>query len=337
MRGRPPRATRGRSRRAAAGGFLRAVSVVACLGAALSACSARLGRSTTPLNLPDIGIRLDRDVHLPERRPYATVPLVVLIDDGPPVNPDTHRRFSGRTSSLVDAIVDRGYAVWRPLRRAWPEGRLVIHSPDRLSSLVQLGLQSMRGIPELDSVGAILVGIGTGGVVSAVVTQRRPDLVRGLALVNAPGRSIDQIIASETWRDSVAARRLRGIFDGFWQGAYADSEIVLSSTAATWRAWLDVTDELPEKVGALRKPTFVLQGTADRMIPLLDIERYRREIARRPESAAESAVGVTHDLKDAIPDPLQDPESLSPRLRDPLVNWLQRTFPSRPAAQPSRR
>ena len=307
-------------------GMLVAASLIACC--CFSACSfGRVGRSTVQINIPALQLPIEHDLELPERNRYSTTHLIVLLDNGPPVTTDTRRQFDERTGELANLLLHEGYAVWRPFRRIWPRGELILHTPDQLISIVQLGLESTEHITGIDTTGAVLLGIGTGGVVAIHVAKRKPELVKGLAIINTPARSVDRILASTSWRDSVVVARLQGVFNDIWRGAYPDSAEVLNSTAGTWRSWLAVTDRLPETVEELTQPTLAIQGTADRMLPLLDIERYRRVVSKRPSSYAETALGVTHDLKDEIPDPLQDGDILSPRLTPPLLRWLHRTFP----------
>jgi alpha-beta hydrolase superfamily lysophospholipase len=312
------------------------LALIVATGLPMLSCSPnRLSSHEVKLRLPPLPTKLSREVLIPARRRYQRVPLVVLLDNGPPVNPNYHKPADERVAELTAAIRSEGYAVWRPLRDAWSRDRFQLRPLDELVSQVRLGLAARRQIPELDTAGVIVVGVGSGGVVGSVVAARSRNDVRALALISTPARSVDQILASRSWRDSVVTRRLRRRFDGIWSGAYADTVLVLGAPASCWRSWLTVTDEMEALVSGLSQPTLVLQGSADKMIPLIDIERYRRAIGTRPNSSTKTLVGVTHGLKDKLPDPLEDPDRLSPRVRNSLFNWLRKTAPS--PATPVRR
>lgn len=298
----------------------------------LTGCGSGLRESeTVGLGLPRLRFPVSGDIQVPERGKYQRVPLVVILDEGPPVSTDLRRRYDARMGSLAAEIRGRGYAVWRPLQKAWSRDRILLRPAEELASTVRLGILQARGIPALDSCGAVLIGLGTGGVVGSMVASGMPDDVRALALINTPARSVDRILASTSWRDSVVTARLRRIFDGLWAGAYQPDDPVLNSTAANWLSWMTITDETVTRVAELDMPVLVVQGSSDHMIPLLDVERFRRAIAGRPQSVAHTAIGVTHDLRDELPDPLQDPDILSPRLKPIVMTWLARV------ARPSRR
>lgn len=279
------------------------------------------------LPLPELPTHVVRRLDVPARKSYQPVPLVVIIDDGPPVDSDRTHGQAGRIGQLHQIILREGYAVWRPLENAWPADSVLVRCPDELAAQVQLGLRSARELGVIDSSRMVILGFGQGGVIGAMVAQRMSGDVCALALIGTPARSIDRILISSPLRDSVTKARMERIFDDLWAGLYPDTAAVLSGTAGCWRAWLSVSQQMPEIIQRLPQPVFAVQGTADKLLPMLDIERFRRAIEGRPFSWTENAVGMKHDLSDEVPDPKQPPGVISPRFVPLVMKWLTAVAP----------
>jgi len=279
------------------------------------------------LPLPGLPTQLVREVHIPARKSYAPVPLVVLLDDGPPVDVDRRRTQAASISQLQAIILENGYAVWRPLRDAWPPDSILIRCPDELIAQVQMGIREARELATTDSSHVILLGFGQGGIIGATVAQRLGDKVYALGLIGTPARSIDQILTSPELRDSVTTERLTRFFRDLWTGVYPDTQFVMNGLAGCWRSWVTLSTDLPGLVARLHQPVLAVQGTADSLLPLLDIERFRREIRGRPLSQAHNALGVRHDLRDQVLDPNQNPDLISPRFVPIVTDWLAQIAP----------
>lgn len=305
------------------------VALLVGVGFAATSCgpppSLRPHALTIPL--PDLPTHVVRRVDMPARKNYKPVPLVVILDDGPPVDPDRNREQATRIGQLHGAILQAGYAVWRPLEHAWPRDSVLVRCPDEAAAQVQMGLLGVRGFTIVDSSRVVVLGFGQGGVVGAMVAQRMDQRVYALGLIGTPARSIDRVILSSPLRDTVAKARMEQIFDDLWDGTYPDTARILNGTAGCWRAWLSVTQDMPDIVERLRQPVLVVQGTADRLLPILDIERFRRAIEGRPLSKTENAVGVRHDLSDDLLDPKQPRGTISPRFVPLVMNWLETVAP----------
>jgi pimeloyl-ACP methyl ester carboxylesterase len=299
------------------------VLLVIVLGIGSCGTAFRFPGEVIRLVLPGMGADVVGDVQMPPRRGFAPVPLVVLLDDGPPVDIDPRRTVAAQIGALQTVLVQKGYAVWRPLRDAWPSDRLVVRCPDELASQVQYGLLTARQIPGVDTSRVILLGFGQGGVIATVVAARADRRVYALGLVGTPARSIDRALTSATFRDSVNVQRLNQFFVDIWGNTYADTANVMNGKVECWRSWVVLTGEMPDRIERLTQPILAVQGTADSLVPLLDIERIRRAIGRRPLSQIHSAAGLRHDLRDETPDPRQDPRAISPRFVDIVVGWLR--------------
>ena len=297
---------------------------------ALGACgpTGPLAPRTISLTVPEFSTPVVRDVSIPQRTEYKPVPLIVVLDDGPPVDNTVRREQAGRIGQLASLLRQRGYALWRPLKNAWPVDSILVRCPDELAAQVQIGLLSVKEVPVIDSAKIVVLGFGQGGVIGTMITKRTGRLVHALGLVGTPARSVDRAVASPTLRDSVTLQRLRKKFADIRAGIYPDTQIVLSGRAECWRSWMAVTERITDVVAGIPQPVLAIQGTADKFLPLLDIERFRRAIRDKPHSSAHSAVGVRHDLRDAVPDPKQDQDRISPRLVPIILNWLDEVAPT---------
>ena len=289
--------------------------------------SFRFPAEVVRLVLPRTGSEIVGEVQLPARRTFAPVPLVVLVDDGPPIDIDPRRTQANQIQQLQATLVSNGYAVWRPLRDAWPSDSLVVRCPDKLTSQVLLGFLSARNIRGIDTARVVFLGFGQGGVIAALAAERSAGRVHALGLVNTPARSVDRTLLSGTFRDSVNLRRLEQFFDDIWTDKYNDSDFVMNGRVECWRSWVVLSGEMTDRVARLSVPTLAVQGTADSLLPLLDIERFRRAIGRRQLSQVHTAVGLRHDLRDEIPDPGQDKKAISPRFVSIVLEWLKLVAP----------
>ena len=310
---------------------VRALAAYMCCVATMAfvACGPKgaLQSHTVTLTVPQFSPPIVSKVHVPQRTKHAPVPLVVILDDGPPVDNTHSRRQAARIGQLASMIAHRGYAVWRPLENAWPADTIVIRCPDELVAQVRVGLFAVKEAPVIDSAAIVVLGFGQGGVIGTTLARRTGPLVHALGLVGTPARSVDRAVASPSLHDSVALKRLRRIFDEIRVGAYPDTQIVLRGRAECWRSWMALTERITDVVATLPQPVLAVQGTADTFLPMLDIERFRRAIRGRPHSAAHSAVGVRHDLSDAVPDPKQSRGVISPRLAPIVLDWLAEVAP----------
>jgi hypothetical protein len=304
------------------------VCSVAVLAFGACAPTGPLAPRTIPLAIPRFSAPLVRDVSIPKRTEHRPVPLVIVLDDGPPVDNTVRRDQAERVGQLISLLDRQGYALWRPLKNAWPRDSILVRCPDELAAQVQIGLLSAKEIPVIDSAHIVILGFGQGGVIGTMVTKRTDRLVHALGIVGTPARSVDRVVASPTLRDSVTVGRLRKTFADIRAGSYPDTQVVLSGRVECWRSWMAVTNEIVEVLANIPQPVLAIQGTADKFLPLLDIERFRRAIRNRPNSSAHSAIGVRHDLRDAVPDPKQDQERISPRLVPIILNWLDRVAPT---------
>ena len=301
------------------------------VGIAIGACGPKgpLAPHTVSLTIPKFPLPISGDVGIPRRDKHKTVPLVIVLDDGPPVDNALRREQARRIGQLASMIYRRGYALWRPLKNAWPTDSILVRCPDELTSQVQLGLLSAKEVPAIDRDRIVVLGFGQGGVIGTMVTTRTDTLVHALGLIGTPARSVDRAVASPALRDSVALVNLQRKFADLRAGLYPSEQVVLSGRAECWRSWMTITERITSMVASMLQPVLAIQGTADVFLPLLDIERFRRAIRGRPHSVAHSAVGVRHDLRDAVPDPEQDQDVISPRLVPLIMQWLDEVAPAR--------
>jgi pimeloyl-ACP methyl ester carboxylesterase len=304
--------------------LLVSLTAVGCI-ALIDACGP-MTRSV-PILMPHAPDSISTVLRLPRTARIDGAPLVVLLDDGPPVDVTLTHPQRYTIDQLEARLLREGYAVWRPFRNVWEVGDLTVYCPDQLTSWTLLGLKSVRAIPQIGRSRIVVLGFGQGGFIAALTTRRASDLVHAVGFVGTPARALDVVLTSPALRDSITRARLLDTFDGIWAGTYPDTTLVLNGEAQCWRSWLQVSNDMRSVVEAITQPFLAVQGTADTLLPALDIERYRNLLKGRSRSRVEVALGVQHDLRDAVPDPKQDPDDISPRVVDPVMSWLTNVAP----------
>jgi len=280
-----------------------------------------------PLAVPPIDMPVSMTVKIPHSENVFGLPLITILDDGPPVDVTLTHPQRYTIDQLETMLLREGYPVWRPFRELWQSGELTVHCPDRLVSWTLLGLRAARDLPQIDESKMIVLGFGQGGIVGLAAARRSTDLTYAVGIIGTPARSIDIVLTSPALRDSVTRRRLLDTFGRIWANEYPDTTIVMHGEARCWRSWLQITKDMLGLVDAVEQPVLAVQGTADTLLPMLDIERFRYQLRRRPMSRAEVALGVKHDLRDEVPDLHEDPDRISPRVVEPIMRWIREVIP----------
>lgn len=132
-------------------------------------------------------------------------------------------------------------------------------------------------LDELEMGSAVVVGHSSGGVFATALTEARPDLVRGLVMINT-GPGMSAYIAKEinlrgtAWSDLTDDQIREAIRDGFHPGydipkAYVDQfrEIdfqAFGAISVAIRAYLDQRS-LPDRLATLGKLMLVIFGEED--------------------------------------------------------------------------
>ncbi len=282
---------------------------------------------SVPILMPSAPDSISTVLSIPKSAGLDGAPLVVLLDDGPPVDVTLSHPQRYTIDQLETRLLRKGYAVWRPYRNVWDVGELTVYCPDQLTAWTLLGLKSVRAIPQIGQSRIVVLGFGQGGFIAALAARRASDLVHAVGFVGTPARSLDVVLASPALRDSTTRVRLLDTFGALWGGVYPDTAMVLNGTAQCWRSWLQVSSDMRSVVAEITQPFLAVQGTADTLLPVLDIERYRNLLEGREHSRVELGLGVQHDLRDAVPDPKQDPNLISPRVVMPIMSWLADVAP----------
>ena len=74
-------------------------------------------------------------VRIPHDKNVFDLPLIVILDDGPPVDVTLTHPQRHTIDQFESILLREGYPVWRPFRELWQKGDLTVHCPDRLVSV----------------------------------------------------------------------------------------------------------------------------------------------------------------------------------------------------------
>jgi pimeloyl-ACP methyl ester carboxylesterase len=210
----------------------------------------------------------------------AEGPAVILLPSG------AHsRRDYDEIRALLDSRL-RTIALDWPAHGDSPPGR------DELSAM-RVAAVAEEAIAQLAPEGAIVLGNSVGGFAAARLAIRRPELVRGLVLVDSGGfggrsplvrlfcalmgrpwflRAIYPTFAGRYMRAQTAADvRARASAVAMTRG-----EPGLSAINALWRSFVSPEHDLRGQAAAIDAPTLLIWGQRDPVIPL----RAARRIAR---------------------------------------------------------
>jgi 3-oxoadipate enol-lactonase len=183
------------------------------------------------------------------------------------------------------------FRVWDKVVPLLPEGLRIIRADKRGHGLSELtlGPYSIEGLADdtaalldrLEVKGAAVVGLSIGGMIAQSLAARRPDLVRGMVLMDTAAK----IGTPEMWGERLAAVEAGGIeaiadavmqrwFPESFRNGHADE-------AAIWRTMLTRTPaagyvacgraiqaaDLTEATGKLTLPTLAMAGSEDGSTP----------------------------------------------------------------------
>jgi pimeloyl-ACP methyl ester carboxylesterase len=144
---------------------------------------------------------------------------------------------------------------------------------------------------------AVVAGHSLGGLVATAVAEARPDLVRGLVLVNSPPTTASRLTANAglervmklpllgqlLWTRATDNQRRRGASSAVAPGAPVPDVLVEDVRATSHRAFVGSTRavdaylherSLHDRVGALQIPVEVVFGLEDRRVARSSLDGY---------------------------------------------------------------
>jgi pimeloyl-ACP methyl ester carboxylesterase len=193
-----------------------------------------------------------------------------------------------------DAVRELVASRWRTVALDWPAHG---ESPagTRAASAMHLADVAEQAVERLAPDGAIVLGNSVGGFAAARLAIRRPELVRGLVIVDGGGfvgrpphvRAFCALMAQPRFLRAVypsfSARYMRARTDAD-RGA-RDRAIATTRTDAgvravseLWRSFASPEHDLRSQAAAIDAPTLIIWGRRDPVIPLRTGKRIARLI-----------------------------------------------------------
>lgn len=238
----------------------------------------------------------------------GTGPAVVMLSSG------AHDRHD------YDGLRDRIPGTYRTIAADWPAHGETSPEPEGLTAMRCADLAEDL-VVDLAPDGAVVIGNSVGGFAAARLAIRRPELVRGLVLIDggglAAGRPHERFFCSLMARPrflraiypSFAARYMRAGSDE--DRRVRDTAIAttrrdsgLEAVAGLWRSFTHPDHDLRAGLGRIAAPTLIVWGRKDPVLPL-----------RIGRSAAEQIPGAELVVLEAGHAPqVSDPDSFTEHL-----------------------
>lgn len=262
------------------------------------------------------GVALAWQAWLPDDDPKA----VVILSHG-------LAEHSGRYAHVATCLVGHGYGVYALDHRGHGRSQGRRAQIDRMAYVVD-DLHTFVGLvrSEQPAKPQFLLGHSVGGAVAVNYALEHPDELAGLVL-SAPAVVIENAPAVQVR----AGKILSAIAPGFPLLAL-DGTAVSRDTAVvhaydtdplnyrgkipvrTLAELVDTAEKLPDRLGDLRLPILLLQGTADRLVPL-SASRLVHDRVSSPDRTLRLYEGLYHEV-------FNEPER--DQVLADLCDWLER-------------
>ncbi len=239
----------------------------------------------------------------------AAVPAIVLVQGSGPQDRDETIGPNRVFRDIAWGLASKGVAVFRFEKRthAHPEafkGSYTID--DETTNDAVAAAQALRDVKEIDSSRIYIGGHSQGAMMAPRIAQRDPNL-RGLVLLAAPARPLEDIIVDQQTYlladasgtvDHSAEVALDGVKQKRDEIKHLDAanppkEPLLMDVPASY--WLDLRAYDPVAVAAtLKMPILVLQGLRDFQVTAPDFARWKDLCAKKADVRCESYPSLNH-------------------------------------------
>ncbi len=252
-----------------------------------------------PIAFQSGGLNLPGTLCLPKVR-TGRVPVVVFVHGSGPNDRDETVGPNRPFRDLAHGLAAGGIASLRYDKRTHAfrgqiDARAITVDQEVIDDAVA-ALEHAAALPETDPSRVFLLGHSMGGMLAPFIAARARVPLRGVLLMAATVRPLDEIMIEQIsfqMRSAgapdadVAAKTdaLRTAFARVRSGQAPDGEMVMFAPARYWRELfrLDVAGAL----GRLPAPVLVLQGGRDVQVGRRDYERLREALAAVPEGRKE--------------------------------------------------
>ena len=213
-----------------------------------------------------------------EKSPPSPLGTIVLLHGRTwSALPDFDLQVPGEELSLMDGLVERGYATFAPDMRGYgetPRDTSGWLTPDRAAKDMIGILEWLNGADRRRGRAPVLLGWSNGSTIAHLAIQRRPDLVSSLMLFGYWRDLSREVIApeypAEPDRRPTTAEAAASDFitEGSISEAAIDAYVAAALAADPIRTdWKDVHEWNELDAGLVTVPTLLLQGVHDPIAP----------------------------------------------------------------------
>jgi len=251
------------------------------------------------------------------------LPAALLVSGSGPNDRDESVAGAKPFRDLAYGLAKRGIASLRYDNRAlvhpelWKDpARATIENEVLVDAVAALQLLRLR--PEIDPGQIFVIGHSLGGLLTPEIAQRAGD-VRGLVLLAAPGRPLEQILLEQ-----LKAAQPKADFRDLESQVQSLPNLpaiapVLGMPAGYWRD-LDQRDEMATAV-ALGRPVLLLRGSMDRNVAAIDHERWLAALSGRISVKSATLPGLNHLFLSATD--VAEQRHVAPEVIDAIAEFIQ--------------
>ena len=288
-----------------------------------------------------VGPLLGATVASPRQAPAASLPAVVLVGEGGPLDRDETLGTARPFRDLGDGLASRGIVTVRFDKRcfALPQTCRKVFTVDE--DLIQDAVSAvavLRRQPSVDPSRVFIAGHGLGGLVAAEVA-RRAEGVAGLVLMGMPARPMISVNLEE-WHalagPSKDLARLDAQVQSVLDKTAPPSAQILGTPAAFWYD-LAKRDPIADLRG-LARPLLLVRGEADRYATAADQQRWIEALSDL-KVRAETIPLVNHGMVAIVATSATrtaPPADAGPRVPEYLLDLIADFVNRSPGARPAK-
>jgi pimeloyl-ACP methyl ester carboxylesterase len=250
------------------------------------------------LTFPSGDLQLPATLCLPSKR-EGRLPILVLVHGSGPNDRDETIGPNKPFQDIARGLAEAGVGTLRYDKRTFAfkqriDARTLTLDQEVTDDAVA-ALEYARNLPEGNPDQVFVLGHSLGGMMAPYIARRSPGL-RGVILLAAAARPLDQLVCDQTAfqmkvagstddKITLKVKDMQAAFARIRSGEATDSDFVLFAPARYWRECFKL--DVPAALSELKLPVLALQGGKDVQVTKADFDLIEKAIAGFPGARRE--------------------------------------------------